>query len=79
MASMFLYFSGSYTGNGGTSEDFSGGGPNDAWLLIVLSDGLGARKFAVEVLGAYIPRPYALSGLVGYSLYRMSSSGPAMV
>jgi hypothetical protein len=30
MAGNFLYFSGSYTGNGGTGDDFSGGGPNDA-------------------------------------------------
>jgi hypothetical protein len=30
IAGMFLYFSGSYTGNGGTGEDLSGGGPNDA-------------------------------------------------
>jgi hypothetical protein len=30
IAGMFLYFSGSYTGNGGTGDDLSGGGPNDA-------------------------------------------------
>jgi hypothetical protein len=79
IAGKFLYFSGSYIGNGGTGDDFGGGGPNEAWLLIVLSDGRGARKLAVEVLGAYIPKPYAFSGLVGYNLYRMSSSGSAMV
>jgi hypothetical protein len=30
IAGKFLYFSGSYTGNGGTGEDLDGGGPNDA-------------------------------------------------
>jgi hypothetical protein len=30
VAGVFLYFSGSYTGNGDTGEDLSGGGPNDA-------------------------------------------------
>jgi VIT1/CCC1 family predicted Fe2+/Mn2+ transporter len=30
MAGKLLYFSGSYTGNGGTGEDLGGGGPNDA-------------------------------------------------
>jgi hypothetical protein len=30
IAGKFLYFSGSYTDNGGTGEDLDGGGPNDA-------------------------------------------------
>jgi hypothetical protein len=41
-----------------------------------MSDGLGAKKLAVEFLGAYIPKPYAFSGRVGY---RISSSGSAIV
>lgn len=71
MTAKSLYFSGLYTGNGGTGDDFSVGRPNDAWLLIVFREGRGVRKLAPDSFGAYIPKPYAFSGLVGYSVYKL--------
>lgn len=37
------------------------------------------RKLAPDSFGAYIPKPYAFSGRVGYSVYKLSWCGSAMV
>lgn len=44
----FAYFSGLYTGNGGSGEAAIGSLGSLVWVLILFSDGLGARKLATE-------------------------------